>query len=318
MLQRHGAVAWVPALVALGRDDSSGAMEGRVVTNAVPFARKLTGAPPRLKAPAGTCDTHMHFYSRTYPALPGTLNPPDATIDDYRQVKQWLGIDRAIVVQPNAYGDDNRATMAGVKALGANARAVIVVKPDISEQALDDLTKNGARGIRFMNLLGGTLTFAHMDEMAARVRPFGWSAIVQLDGRTLPEHEAQLRRLGLDYVIDHCGKFLEPVAPDHESFRTLLRLVETGRCWVKIAGAYEFSKSGAPAFEDVGRLMRILIRHALERVVWGTNWPHALAEKVGYPDDAALLDLLLNWAPDEAVRRRILVDNPAALYGFNL
>jgi D-galactarolactone isomerase len=288
------------------------------MTDRVTFTRTLTGAPPRLKASAGTCDTHMHFYSRAYPALPGTLNPPDATVDDYRHVKQWLGIDRAIVVQPNAYGDDNRATMAGVKALGANARAVVVVKPGISDQALDELTRNGARGIRFMNLLGGTLTFAHMDEMAARVRPFGWSAIVQLDGRTLPDHEAQLRCLGLDYVIDHCGKFLEPVAPDHESFRTLLRLVETGRCWVKIAGAYEFSKSGGPAFEDVGRLMRILIRHAPERVVWGTNWPHALAEKVGYPDDAALLDLLLDWAPDDAVRHRILVDNPAELYGLNL
>lgn len=280
------------------------------------FTRTLTGAPPRVKAPAGTCDTHMHFYSRAYRALPGTLNPPDATVADYRQVMQWLGIDRAIVVQPNAYGDDNRATLAGVQALGPIARAVVVVKPGVADAELERLTKAGACGIRFMNLLGGTLTFAQMDEMAARVRLFGWSAIVQLDGGTLPEHEAQLRRLPLDYVIDHCGKFLEPVSPDHESFRTLLRLVETGRCWVKIAGAYEFSKSGGPAYEDVGRLMRILINQAPERVIWGSNWPHALAEKVGYPDDAALLDLLLDWAPDEAVRRKILVDNPAKLYGF--
>lgn len=278
-----------------------------------PFTRALTGSAPRLKTPAGTCDTHMHFYSRAYPALPGTLNPPDATVADYAQVKQWLGIDRSIVVQPNAYGDDNRAIMAGVKELGANARAIVVVKPGVAEAELDRLTKEGARGIRFMNLLGGTLTFAQMDEMAARVRPFGWSAIVQLDGRTLPEHEAQLRRLALDYVIDHCGKFLEPVAPDHESFKTLLRLAETGRCWVKIAGAYEFSKSGGPAYDDVARLMRILIKAAPERVIWGTNWPHALAEKIGYPDDGALLDLLLDWAPDEAVRRRILADNPAKL-----
>jgi D-galactarolactone isomerase len=283
-----------------------------------PLTRTLTGPPPRLKAPTGTCDTHMHFYSRAYPALPGTLNPPDATVADYRQVMGWLGIERAIVVQPNAYGDDNRATMAGVQALGSIARAVVVVKPGITDEELDRLTGNGARGIRFMNLLGGTLTFAQMDEMAARVRPFGWSAIVQLDGRTLPEHEAQLRRLPMDYVIDHCGKFLEPVAPDHEAFKTLRRLVETGRCWVKIAGAYEFSKSGAPAYEDVGRLMRVLIKEAPERIVWGTNWPHALAEKAGYPNDAALLDLLLDWAPDEAVRRKILVDNPAQLYGFDI
>ncbi len=278
--------------------------------------RKLTGTPPKLKAPRGACDTHMHFYSKAPPALPGTLNPPDASVADYAKVQQWLGLERAIVVQPNAYGDDNRLTMAGAKALGEAARAVVVVKPGISDAVLDDLTRNGARGIRFMNLHGGTLTFAQMDEMAARVKPFGWSAIVQLDGRSLPEHEDQLRRLPPNYVIDHCGKFLEPVTAESAAFASMLRLVETGRCWVKIAGQYEFSKSGAPDFADIGRLMRRLIKAAPERVIWGSNWPHALAEKVGYPDDGGLLDLLLDWAPDDSTRRRILVDNPAELYGF--
>jgi D-galactarolactone isomerase len=286
------------------------------MTGAKPLVRTLTGAPPSLKAPPGTCDTHVHFYSRAYSALPGTLNPPDASVADYRQVMAWLGIERAIVVQPNAYGDDNRATMAGVKALGEAARGVVVVKPGVSDAALEALTRDGARAIRFMNLLGGTLTFDDMDEMTARVRPFGWSAVVQLDGTQLPEHEAQLRRLPLDYVIDHCGKFLSPVTPDDAPFRALLRLVETGRCWVKIAGVYEFSKSGPPRYVDIGRLMRALIKDAPDRVIWASNWPHAMAEKLGYPNDAALLDLLLDWAPDEAVRRKILVDNPARLYGF--
>ena len=166
-----------------------------------------------------------------------------------------------------------------------------------------------------MNLLGGTLTLDALDEMAPRVKPFGWSAVVQLDGTTLPDYEAKLRRMPINYVIDHCGKFLSPVGPDDEPFRCLLRLVETGKCWVKIAAAYEFSK--APGFEDIGRLMRVLVRAAPERVIWASNWPHAAAAKVGYPDDAALLDLLLDWAPDEAVRKKILADNPAALYGFN-
>jgi D-galactarolactone isomerase len=282
----------------------------------MPLMRTLSGNPPRLQAPPGCCDTHMHFYSRTYPALSGTLNPPDATVADYQQVRAWLGIERTIVVQPNAYGADNRATMGGVAALGDQARGVVVVTPGIADAALDDYTRKGARGIRFMTMLGGTLGFAEMDEMAARVKPFGWSAIVQLDGRTLPEHEAQLRRLPVNYVIDHCGKFLEPVEADSAAFRTLLSLVETGRCWVKIAGVYESSKEGAPHFEDVGKLMRILVKAAPERIIWGSNWPHALAEKIGYPDDAAQLDLLLDWAPDETTRRRILVDNPAELYGF--
>jgi D-galactarolactone isomerase len=280
------------------------------------LVRTLTGTPPQLKAPMGATDTHMHFYNRQYPVLPNTLNPPDASVADYRQVMKWLDIERAVVVQPNAYGDDNRMTMAGVEAMGLTARGVVVVKPGVADAELDRLTKAGAVGIRFMNLFGGTLTWEHMDEMAARVQPFGWNAIVQLDGRELPQHEAQLQRLPINYAIDHCGRFMEPVAPDSAAFKTLLRLVDTGRCWVKIAGAYEFSKEGGAAYEDVGRLMRILIKHAPERVVWGSNWPHALAEKIGYPDDAHLLDRLLDWAPDEAVRRCILVDNPAELYGF--
>lgn len=280
------------------------------------LVRKLTGAPPKLKAPRGTCDTHMHFYSKTYPALPGTLNPPDASVADYRQVMNWLGIERAIVVQPNAYGDDNRATMAGVAALGDCARAVVVVKPGIADAELERLTQAGARGIRFMTILGGTLGFKEMDEMVARVQPFGWSAIVQLDGSTLPEHVAQLKRLPINYVIDHCGKFSQPTTPDSDSFKALMSLVETGRCWVKCAGAYEFSKEGSPRFEDVGRYMRPIIKAAPERVIWASNWPHALAEKIGYPDDGAMLDLLLDWASNETARQRILADNPAELYGF--
>jgi D-galactarolactone isomerase len=279
------------------------------------YFRTLTGAPPRLPAPPGTCDTHIHFYKAGAPALPGTLLPPEATPADYRQVMRWLGIERAVVVQPNAYGDDNSVIMEGVRALGDCARAAVVVKPGVDDATLDALTRGGARALRFMNLLGGTLTLDALDEMAPRVKPFGWSAVVQLDGTTLPEHEARLKRMPVNYVIDHCGKFLAPVEPEDEAFRCLLRLVETGKCWVKIAAAYEFSND-PPRFEDVGRLMRPLIRQAPDRVIWASNWPHAAAAKVGYPNDAALLDLLLDWAPDEAVRRKILADNAAELYGF--
>jgi D-galactarolactone isomerase len=281
-----------------------------------PYVRTLTGAPPLLKAPAGTCDTHIHFYRDGAPALPGTLNPPQATVADYRQVMQRLGIARAVVVQPNAYGDDNSVIMDAVRALGDRGRAAVVVKPGIDDAALEALTRGGARAIRFMNLHGGTLTLDALEEMAPRVKPFGWSAVVQLDGTTLPDYEARLKRMPVNYVIDHCGKFLSPVMPEDEAFRCLLRLVETGKCWVKVAAAYEFSKDGAPHFEDVGRLMRVLIRAAPERVIWATNWPHAAAAKVGYPDDAALLDLLLDWTPDDATRAKILADNPAELYGF--
>lgn len=281
------------------------------------YTRILTGKPPRLKAPAGTCDTHIHFYDGRYAAVPGTPTPPDATVADYRQVKAWLGIERSVVVQPNAYGDDNRLTMAATAELGADAaRAVVVVKPGVGDAELERLSQAGARGLRVMALLGGTLGLDVLEEMAARVHPFGWHVLVQLDGRDLPQHEDKIRRLPCNVIIDHIGKFLEPVPVEHESFQCLLRLVDTGRVWVKLAAAYETSKTGAPAYDDVGRLARALVKAAPERMLWASNWPHAQAHKFGYPDDAALMDLLLDWAPSEADRRKILVDNPAVLYGF--
>ena len=279
--------------------------------------RILTGEPPRLKAPAGTCDTHMHFYNSNYAALPGTPLPADASVEDYRQVMRWLGIERTVIVQPNAYGDDNRLTMDSVAALGADvARAVVVVKPGVSDEQLDALTKGGARGARIMALHGGTVGLDQLDAVAAKILPFGWHPIVQIDGRNFPDHEAQLLALPGTFVIDHIGKFLEPVAPDHPSFKSLLRLLDTGRCYVKISAPYETSKTGGPAYEDVAALARVLIRAAPDRMLWASNWPHAQAAKFGYPNDAALLDLLLDWAPDETAIRKMLVDNPARLYGF--
>jgi len=280
--------------------------------------RPLTGAKPRLVAPPGACDTHIHIYVGTYPKHPdGPVPPADATVADYRRLQQWIGTERVVIVQPNAYGDDNRCTMDAVAALGVDkARAVVVVKPGVSDAELERLTKAGARGVRMMCLPGGHLKWDVMDEMIARVRPFGWHPIVQLDGREFPERKAQLERIQGDYVIDHTGKFLEVVAPDHPAFKVLLGLVARGNCYVKLAAFYETSKAGKPDYADVGRLARALIQAAPERMLWASNWPHPSAQGAQYPDDARLLDLLLEWAPDEAVRRAILVDNPARLYGW--
>jgi D-galactarolactone isomerase len=278
--------------------------------------RKLNGAPPKLFSIKGKCDTHIHFYDDKYQPLPGTPSPAAASVADYRKVMQWLGIERAVVVQPNAYGDDNRCTMDAVRELGANARAVVVVKPGASDDEMTRLTRAGARGIRFMSLLGGTLSWPDMDEMGRRAHEHGWHALVQLDGRTIPEREAQIRRLPGNFVIDHIGKFLEPVEPDHPGFKSLLALLDTGRCWLKLAAPYEWSKTGGPAYADVAKLAKILIRRAPDRMIWATNWPHAQANLFGYPDDGALMDLLLDWAPDQAMIEKILTRNPAELYGF--
>jgi D-galactarolactone isomerase len=275
----------------------------------------MNGAKPRLVAPPGACDTHIHFYDAAVPPAPNTPMPGTRTVAEYRAVQKRLGFERVIVVQPNAYGADNTVTLKGIAELGPGARGVAVVKANVTDAELERLTKGGMRGVRFMTLNGGTLGFDVMDRITARVRPFGWHANIQLDGRELPERAEAIAKLPGPFVIDHTGKFLEPVEPEHEAFQTLLRLVDTGRCWVKLSGPYETSKTGAPHYEDVARLARALIAHAPERLLWASNWPHPTAPGEP-PDEAALLDLLLDWAPDEATRRRILVDNPAELYGF--
>jgi D-galactarolactone isomerase len=275
----------------------------------------MTARSPKLATPAGATDTHIHFYDPALPVAPGAPMPGARTVAQYREVQRRLGLERVVVVQPNAYADDNRLTLAAIAELGAGARGVGVVRPGVADAELERLTRGGIRGLRIMTLNGGTLGFDVMDALVARVHEHGWHANVQLDGRELPRHEAQLRRLPGRLVIDHTGKFLEPVAVDDPAFAALLRLVDTGRCWVKVSGPYETSRTGPPRYEDVGRLAKALIAHAPDRIIWASNWPHPSAGDA-LPDEADLLDLLLEWAPDEATRAKILRDNPAALYGY--
>jgi D-galactarolactone isomerase len=275
----------------------------------------MTLRPPTVVAPTGATDTHIHFYDAAAPRAPGTPMPGQFLVDDYLAVQRRLGFSRVVVVQPNAYADDNQLLLSSIARLGAGARGIGVVKPSVTDAELARLTAGGLRGVRFITLNGGALGFDVLDAVMARVHEFGWHANIQLDGRDLPKHLAQIERLPGRFVIDHLGKFLEPVSVQHESFRALLRLVDTGRCWVKLAGGYETSKDGPPHYEDVSRLARALARHAPERMLWASNWPHPMMRRLP-PDDADLLDLLLDWAPDAHARQRILVDNPAELFGF--
>ena len=221
-----------------------------------------------------------------------------------------------MVVQPSTYGTDNRCTIEAMKALGAGTRGVAVVDQTVTDAELDRLTGLGIRGIRFFMLPGGALPWDILETMAARVAPFGWHVQLQLDGRQLPDYEAVLARLPCDLVIDHVGKFLEPVPVEHPSFHALERLVARG-AWVKLSAPYEVSKVGAPNYDDVGALAKALVEIAPDRMLWATNWPHP-TPGVPKPDDAWMLDMLLDWVPEEAVRKKVLVDNPAHLYGFSL
>ena len=283
-----------------------------------PIAATVTESTPRLGCPPGAADCHIHIYGtrEDYPLAPTCpFPPPLAPVEVYRGLMARLGLDRVVIVQPSAYGKDNRCTLDALAELGEAARAVVVVDESVTDAELERLTGLGVCAIRFFMLPGGALPWSSLEGMAARVAPFGWHVQLQLDGRDLPEYEAVLKRLPVPLSIAHNGKFLEPVTPGHAGFRTLLRLVEGGDCWVKVAAPYETSHEGPPLYGDVGVLAKALIRAAPERMVWASNWPHPSA-LANLPDDAVLLDMLLDWTQDESVRRRILVDNPAELYGF--
>jgi len=282
-------------------------------------APKTTGARPRLQAPPAACDTHIHVYGPRdrYPLAPTcAVVPPDAPVPAYRAVMDRLGLGRVVVVQPSAYGADNRCTLDALADLGDCARGVAVVDQGVDEAALGRMTDAGIRGLRFFMFPGGVLSWDLLAPMAARVHDFGWHVQLQLDGRELHLREDLLRRLPGNLVIDHTGKFIEPVGVDDPGFRSLLRLLDWGRCWVKLSAPYETSKDGPPRYGDVGALAKTLIEAAPERMLWASNWPHT-GTGDDPPDDAALLDLLLDWAGDAATRHRILVDNPAGLYGFD-
>jgi D-galactarolactone isomerase len=260
----------------------------------------------------------MHFYMSIYDDQPGGPPSPeeDATIDDYEVVQARLGLENVVVVQPNAYQADNSCTLDLASRIGPAARAVVVVTQQTSPAELKRMDELGARGARIMDLPGGAVKLPLLPVVARKIAPLGWHPIVQLDGRKLPEARQLLEAVPGNYIIDHCGKFLEPVGTDHEAFQTLLRLLDRGNAYVKLSAPYETSKAGPPDYADVGALARRLAAHAPERVLWASNWPHPSVGPDACPDDAGLLDLLLDWIPTEEGRRLALVDNPLRLYDF--
>jgi len=273
-------------------------------------------ARAHLKAPPGTCDTHIHVYDSRLPLAPtAKFQPPHAPVGDYIKMCKVLGIERTVVVAPTAYGKDNSLLLAAMATIGPGARGVVTIDDTTADTEFARLTKLGVRGVRFFMFPGGALPWDILEPMSARLAEIGWHIVLQLDGRNYPEHESLIMQLKCDVVFDHIGKFIEPVATDHPSFLSLLRLLDSERRWIKLAAPYETSKVGPPLYGDVGALAKVLASHAPNRTLWATNWPHP-TPGIAKPTNAAMLDILLDWVPDEAARRKVLVDNPAKLYGF--
>ena len=264
----------------------------------------------------GACDSHVHVYDQRYPISPSTvLRPPDASLGEYRTIQAALGIDRVVFVQPTTYGLDNRCQLEAVAQLGDAARAVVVVDDTTTEDELARLTSQGARGARFHMLAGGAVPWEIMHTVAEKIVGHGWHIQLQLNGRELAPRLDALLALPAPIVVDHVGRFMPPVEPEDPAFGALLRLLDTGRCWVKLSAPYTSAPDAAPGYAAVAALAHRLVTHAPERMLWATNWPHP--GHADAPTPTQLAELRDDWLPTEALRRQVLVDNPAEVYGFH-
>jgi predicted TIM-barrel fold metal-dependent hydrolase len=272
---------------------------------------------PTVTVPPGATDCHHHIYDARFPAAPGaTLRPPDASVADYRLLMQRLGITRHVVVQPSTYGVDNSLLVQSLTAFGPIARGIAMLDASVTPGELKRLDGAGIRGVRFGTRLPGGAPITDLVPVARKIADFGWHIQLVSDGDTIVDLAETLKGLPVPVVFDHMGHLPEPAGPDHPGFKVIADLIDKHGAWVKLTGAYILSKVGPPTYADRGRLARACVQLAPERLVWGSDWPHPTSPADAKPDDAVLLDLLAAWAPDEAVRNRILVANPAKLYGF--
>ncbi|MBM3527320.1 MAG: GntR family transcriptional regulator [Alphaproteobacteria bacterium] len=280
--------------------------------------------PPRTPFPPLACDTHAHVFgpAARFPYVDERIyTPPDSTYDDYRALLAALGVKRAVLVQPSVYGADNAAMLAALAAFGTGVRAVAVTDPAIAPKEIEALHRAGVRGLRF-NVVDrrdnkNVVPVDALRAVAAKIAPFGWHIELLVNVDEAPDFAAAVSAIPVPVVLGHLG-YPKSGARNwtaHLAFAALLRLLDGGRCWIKLTGPYRISDAPDVPYEDVDAPARALIAAAPQRMIWGTDWPHAMKKK-RMANDGEMADLLERWAPDAAVRRRILADNPAELYGF--
>jgi predicted TIM-barrel fold metal-dependent hydrolase len=271
---------------------------------------------PRIPVPPGATDTHFHLFGdgkapkfvedREY-------TPPEITPAMARHVFDTLGIQRAVVIQPSVYGEDNSVQLEGAAQVGIPMRAVIVAPFSVSDRELTRMHEQGARGLRYILAHPGGLPLSDLERFAERIKPMGWHIQFLAKGPQILEIASRIEKLACPAVIDHIGMFRPSEGVTQPSFQAVLRLIRQGH-WVKLSGVYRLSQD-APYYRDLTPFVQALVAERPDRVVWASDWPHAFV-KGKMPNTTDLLDALGTWVPDEAARRRILVDNPTALYGF--
>ena len=300
---------------------------GRTITASQPKTA------PAFAVPSGACDCHVHVFGAAaefaFAARRG-YTPPPASAAELQALQKALRLSRVIIVQPSVYGSDNSCTLDGMRRLGERARGVAVIDEATTNAALDEMHRAGIRGVRVNLATSGesdpSQARRNLAAAVARVAPLGWHVQVYTELSVIAALADEVPRLGVPIVFDHFGGATAVGGVDQPGFAALLALVSAGHAYVKVSAAYR-SSDKAPAYDDVAPLARALIAANPDRIVWGTDWPHpahpaspdtALSETAPLfdIDDGLALNQLLLWAPNAAIRRKILVGNPARLYDF--
>ena len=273
---------------------------------------------PVFLLPRGACDTHVHVWRPfdRFPLAKGApYTPPERTSDDLLALHERLGVDRAVIVQTTVYKADNRAMLDGIARSNGRWRGVALIDENFDDAAFRALHEGGVRGVRFgfVKHLGGVPDLALVRRTAARIAPMGWHLVLHLDAGNIPDFLEFFGEFSLPVVVDHMGRVPVRDGLDQTPFRLLLELLRRPNWWVKVSGAERISETGPP-FVDAVPFAQRLIAAAPDRVLWGTDWPHPNVR--WEPDEADLVDLLPHFA-DAAALQRLLVDNPARLYGFS-
>lgn len=288
------------------------------MSRAFPFSAGTASAGTVL--PAGACDCHIHVYDARIPAMPGAaLHPPDASISAYRSIQARMGTQRAVIVTPSTYGANNRALLMGLAELGAAGRGVAVIQGDEPLHVLEALHAQGVRGVRINLSLGVLHQPSDIETVAKRIAPLGWHLQLLMPLDQLAGLADRLRALPVDLVFDHFGRLTPDLIGRHPAHALLLELLGSKRAWIKLSGGYIVSPQGRSDDPTLHPLARSLIDAAPDRVVWGSDWPHATAS-AGHqpmPDDAKQVDALAHWAGNADQLRKIVVDNPETLYDFS-
>ena len=275
---------------------------------------------PRFKPPPGACDCHVHIFGPAdrFPFRSDRLQRAyEAPKNALETMHRKIGMDRCVIVHGFTHGTDLSVTLDAMETGGGRYRAIALVDDEITDQRLEELNAAGVRGVRYSAVLGGEpLKTEAIQRMCERIATFGWHLDLHLKGNDIVTYDDFIKRLPVPIVFDHMAE-IDPASGgiDQEPFQLLLSHLKDGNGWTKIARIEKLSNQRYP-FDDATALAAALISAAPDRVIWGSDWPHPQIGVQGPTNDSDLVDLIPTYAPDPAVQRKILVDNPARLYGF--